>query len=77
MAKYDSSTTPERPPATRPLDADSQALVAALAAAILSSRRDERPPSRESSDAAAEYAEIKAALRTHAERRPGHYTQQS
>jgi hypothetical protein len=57
-----------QPPATRQhqetLNAESQALVAALASAIRSSTSDRNPPSEAAVDAAAEYAEIKRALKT-------------
>lgn len=66
MAKYD-DTTQVIPPTTEYLDSHSQALVEALTAAILSARRDVPPPDPAATAAAAQYREIKGALRTHSE----------
>ena len=49
------------------LDANSQALIAALTAAIVQSRTAGPPPDPDAADAASEYAEIRGALRTHGE----------
>ena len=75
MAKYENSTTPGQ---TKPsLDQDGQALVAALTAAILAARENAPLPNQVASDAAEEYAGIKAALRTHSEKLRVQAAQQS
>ena len=65
MAKNEQTT--QKAAGTEALDANSQALIAALTAAILSSRQNAAPPDQDATDAAAEYAEIKGALRTFGE----------
>jgi len=65
MPKYENSNTPGQ--TKPPLDHDGQALVAALTAAILAARENALPPNQQASDAADEYAVIKAVLRTHSE----------
>jgi hypothetical protein len=65
MAKNEQTT--QKAAATDALDANSQALIAALTAAIVSSRQNAAPLDQDATDAAAEYAEIKAALRTFGE----------
>ena len=66
MAKSDDTTLVIRP-TTEYLDPKSQALVEALTAAILSARRDVTAPDPLATAAAAQYREIKGALRTHSE----------
>jgi hypothetical protein len=61
-----SAETLDAKPAER-LDVNSQALIAALTAAIVQARREGPPPDPDATDAASEYAEIKGALRTHGE----------
>ena len=58
--------TPDAKPADA-LDTNSQALIAALTAAIVKSRREGPAPDPDADDAASEYAEIRSALRTHGE----------
>lgn len=67
MAKYDSPTTP---PVAAHLDRDGRALVAALTAAILAARPDAPPVNEAAAAAAAQYRQIRLALRTHAEPLP-------
>jgi hypothetical protein len=66
MAKNDQSTQ-GAPSAPGTLDANAQALVQALTAAIVSTRQSGPPPHPEAGSAAFEYTVIKSALRTHAE----------
>lgn len=70
MAKTDQSTQ-GTPSASGTLDANAQALIQALTAAIVSTRQSAPPPNPEAGNAAFEYAVIKSALRTHAEGRHG------
>lgn len=65
MAKND-LTTQGTLTAPGTLDANAQALIHALTAAIVS-RRNEPPPNQEAGQAADQYTLIKSALRTHAE----------
>jgi hypothetical protein len=66
MAKND-QTTQGTLTAPGTLDANAQALIQALTAAIVSTRRNGPPPNPEAGSAAFEYTVIKGALRTHAE----------
>ncbi len=65
MAKNEQTT--EKAADAPALDAGSQALIAALTSAIVSSRQSAAPLDPDATAAAAEYAEIKAALRTFGE----------